>query len=182
MFWLRSTFLVCFMYVVQVACGYNVVRGNLAVGYSRKLEHMLIHTMPVLMTTAMPSYTVTDETERETIKDKMSINDLLWMQWIMVVVLGTLIKPLRRGMTMLMLSHRSIDRPEDRPYTLSWILSQTIGIQVKPIAPSHARSPPPSLAPPLTRSLTRSPSRCSCAGCSSGCSARTTRWRSCSSR
>ena len=130
MFWCRSFGLIFFMFLVQTICGYKVVRGELKVGYSRKLEHMLIHSMPVFAATAMPSYTVTDETERETIKDKMSVNDLLWMQWFIIVVLGMLIKPLRRGMTFLMLSHRSFDRPEDRPYTLSWILSQTLGVQI----------------------------------------------------
>ena len=48
----------------------------------------------------------------------------------MIAYLALLIKPFRRGSKVLMCAHRAFDRPEDRPYTLSWILSQTIVISV----------------------------------------------------
>ena len=58
------------------------------------------------------------------------MNDLVWQQALMIAYLALLIKPFRRGSKVLMCAHRAFDRPEDRPYTLSWILSQTIVISV----------------------------------------------------
>ena len=73
---------------------------------------------------------VDTDAEELSMRDKIRVNDLLWQQFLMLLYLAMLIKPFRRGSKTLMCAFRSVDRPEDRPYTLAWIFSQTLVIEV----------------------------------------------------
>ena len=116
----------------QSILGFFVVSEKMKVGYSRKIVHFLIHSLPVLFVILLPSYEIEGDSFEDdtTLEDKMSINELLWQQVLVIFYLGSLTKPLRRGSSILLLSFRSIDRPEDRPYTLAWIASQTIWVYI----------------------------------------------------
>lgn len=51
---------------------------------------------------------------------------LTWANWFTLLGFLILIKPLRERSTFFMLQFNSLDRPEDRPNTLSWIVGGNI--------------------------------------------------------
>lgn len=59
-----------------------------------------------------------------------TIWDLSWNVWFQFIPFYLQIKPIRRRSTFLMLVFRAYDRAQDRPYTLTWLLTQLGGAYV----------------------------------------------------
>ena len=89
-----------------------------------------------------------------------TIWDMSWTVWFQFIPFYLQIKPIRRRSTFLMLVYRAYDRAQDRPYTLTWLLTQLAGgyviilglylyleagstipaVMTRPLAAQHARS------------------------------------------
>lgn len=81
------------------------------VNYTRKLQHFAAYMVPlVLHTHAVVPSPLT----------------LAWGNWVTLLAFLILIKPLRERFTFIMLQFNSLDRPEDRPHTLGWIVGGNI--------------------------------------------------------
>mgnify|MGYP001063538204 CR=1 FL=1 len=81
------------------------------VNYTRKLQHFAAYMVPLI------------------VKYKSSVTGPIedaWGDWVTLCAFALLIKPLRENSKFLMLQFNSLDRPEDRPNTLKWIIAGNI--------------------------------------------------------
>lgn len=76
------------------------------VNYTRKLQHFAAYLVPLIGPAAQP----------------FGLIPHLWESLFVVLVFLLLIKPIRTRSTFFMLQFNSLDRPEDRPNTLKWII------------------------------------------------------------
>lgn len=128
-FWGRLTRQVPLMFVITFLFGLAVEKGGLNVVYTRKTSHIIaMFVLPLFLTPAV-------------------IEGIdLYRQWYLSVTWNSfavfalpyalMVRPIRSRVRILYLSHRSFDRPEDRPYTLIWFMSQmmAIGVLLVPMA------------------------------------------------
>jgi len=83
------------------------------VNYTRKVQHFAAYLIPlVFKVPAGCNCSGTLETA--------------WGQWVTILCFALLIKPIRERSTFFMLQFNSMDRPEDRPHTLKWIIGGNI--------------------------------------------------------
>lgn len=83
------------------------------VNYTRKLQHFAAYLIPLMMHTHAAAG----------IEGPLT---LTWGNWFTLLGFLILIKPIRERSTFVMLQFNSLDRPEDRPNTLSWIVGGNI--------------------------------------------------------
>lgn len=103
--------LVCSYWLLCSSLGVMVDNYNIKVNYTRKIGHFSMFVFPGAV---YLMFNVINPTEKIIIA---SLSSLLFFL--------SLISFFRRRLRYLSLSFRAIDRPEDRPYTLVWIFSQT---------------------------------------------------------
>ena len=128
MFWLEQTPKVGLMMFVSIGggllcryfCridedGYIITSKSdtFKVNYTRKLQHFAAYLIPLLMHTHAAAG----------IEGPLT---LTWGNWFTLLGFLILIKPIRERSTFVMLQFNSLDRPEDRPNTLSWIVGGNI--------------------------------------------------------
>jgi len=128
MFWMEQLPKVLCMVVVSLlgglACryfcehdekGYIITNKNtpFKVNYTRKLQHFAAYLVPLLLHTRAAA-------------DIRGPLTLSWGNWFTLLGFLILIKPLRERWTFFMLQFNSLDRPEDRPNTISWIVGGNI--------------------------------------------------------
>ncbi len=116
-FWCKLVLQNIALTVVFATCGYCVVFYDLNESYSRKLCHMFAYALPISLHFAWPSRK----------PGLPQVLELTWACWFQFLPFLALIKPVRRKYSVLMIAFRSIDRVKDRPYTLTWMLSQICG-------------------------------------------------------
>jgi len=95
--------------------GYIITNKTSAfkVNYTRKLQHFAAYLVPLLLhTRAAP--------------EQRGVLTLSWGNWVTLLGFVIMIKPLRERSTFVMLQFNALDRPEDRPNTLSWIVGGNI--------------------------------------------------------
>lgn len=106
--------LLCRYFCEVDANGYIVTSKTsiFKVNYTRKLQHFAAYLVPLVFHSASGH----------------SGGPLLlaWGNWFTMLSFLILIKPLRERATFIMLQFNSLDRPEDRPNTLSWIVGGNI--------------------------------------------------------
>jgi len=122
LYWIKIVIQNCFFLLVFTICGFFVVTCNWKDSYSRKCCHVVMYLTPILI-----QLTWRSSSSENTLP---SIWDMSWTVWFQFVPFLFLTKPLRRRNGLLMLSFRAIDRVQDRPYTLTWGLSQLLGSYV----------------------------------------------------
>ncbi|MGL6225545.1 MAG: hypothetical protein ACRC10_02850 [Thermoguttaceae bacterium] len=76
------------------------------VNYTRKLQHFAAYLIPLLGPAAAP----------------YGLLPHLWESLLVLLAFLLLIKPIRERFTLFMLQFNAMDRPEDRPNTLKWII------------------------------------------------------------
>jgi len=76
------------------------------VNYTRKIQHFAAYAVPVLMASPI---------------EKGAL-ELAWSDWCTLMGFVILIKPLRELSSFFMMQFNALDRPEDRPHTLKWIV------------------------------------------------------------
>jgi dolichol kinase len=81
------------------------------VNYTRKLQHFAAYMVPLI------------------VRYKSSVSGPIedaWGDWVTMGAFTLLIKPVRENCTFFMYQFNSLDRPEDRPETLKWIIAGNI--------------------------------------------------------
>ncbi|KAF0734342.1 hypothetical protein Ae201684P_018148 [Aphanomyces euteiches] len=91
--------------------GYIITNKNSAfkVNYTRKLQHFAAYMVPLVI--------------KSNYHGPLA---LAWGDFFTMIGFFILIKPLRESSSFLMLQFNSLDRPEDRPHTLKWIIAGNI--------------------------------------------------------
>lgn len=117
-FWSKLVFQNFILACVFVLCGYFVVFHDLNESYSRKICHVCAYALPISLHFLWPQYHQSKF---------MGTFELTWACWFQFLPFVALVKPLRRKSGALMLAFWAIDRASDRPYTLTWMLSQLLG-------------------------------------------------------
>jgi len=79
------------------------------VNYTRKLQHFAAYTIPLFVHSGE--------------KGPLA---LVWGYWFTLLGFLILIKPLREASDFFMIQFNSLDRPEDRPHTLKWIVAGNV--------------------------------------------------------
>lgn len=102
---LHSSFLLLFY-----LCGHVVNRYSVRVNYTRKIMHFALFFLPQSLLSIFPYQT--------------SVMTAIMNAVLTLCVLGLFVKPLRERFIPLGVMFRAIDRPEDRPYTLLWLITQ----------------------------------------------------------
>ena len=120
-FWTKLVAQQLAIWVVFSACGLAVVTKGWNEGYSRKVCHVVMYLTPFLVHLAWPSNDASADAGTP------SIWDMSWTVWFQFLPFYLQIKPLRRRSTFLMLVFRAYDRAQDRPHTLTWLLTQLAG-------------------------------------------------------
>ena len=116
-FWsklLLQNTLLCLVFII---CGYSVIFKGLDESYSRKISHVFAYALPISLHFLWP---------QDATKLPGSL-ELTWACWFQFIPFLALIKPVRRRSRVLMMAFRAVDRVNDRPYTLTWMLSQLLG-------------------------------------------------------
>lgn len=89
-------------------------KSKFKVNYTRKLQHFAAYIIP--LTPLMDCSGC----------DASSILQLMWGDWFTLLAFALMIKPVRERSTFFMLQFNSMDRPEDRPNTMKWIIGGNI--------------------------------------------------------
>ena len=111
-FWLHHAIFYTLLFLIHYMCGLCVIHYNLKVNYTRKINHFAFFFLPTLLSTVI-EYPYSAAT---------FFIDLICA----FVFLTFFIAPLRNKFRVLFVMFCSIDRPEDRPWTLTWLYTQFI--------------------------------------------------------
>ncbi|CBN74986.1 conserved unknown protein [Ectocarpus siliculosus] len=95
--------------------GYIMTSKNswFKVNYTRKVQHFAAYLVPLLFRPS-PDCHCTGTLE------------LSWGVWVTLIGFLVMIKPIREAVPLFMLQFNGLDRPEDRPHTLEWIIKYNI--------------------------------------------------------
>ncbi|MGY5858403.1 MAG: hypothetical protein RTU63_03470 [Candidatus Thorarchaeota archaeon] len=99
------------MFSTQISTGLIVKHKGVKVNYTRKLNHFVLFLVPVLLDSLFPY--------------EHSVYSLVTSAIIAVIPLLMYVKPIRSRNRVIALMFLSFDRPEDRPHTLRWLITQT---------------------------------------------------------
>lgn len=95
----------------QYITGLLVIYKNVKVNYTRKINHFMLFFVPIFL-------------NRGYVHEE-SISLFVIGAFLAVVKFIFYIKPIRERVLFINVMFRSFDRPEDRPYTLLWLVTQT---------------------------------------------------------
>lgn len=109
-FWLNQGIKYISIALIQYICGVMVTHG-VKVNYTRKIVHIAYFSAPQLLDTMIIPFQKNIYTE-------------LWNICIILLLLPMLLKVIRSRVAVLRTMYSAIDRPEDRPYTTFWFISQ----------------------------------------------------------
>lgn len=111
-FWLHHAIFYTLLFLIHYVCGLCVIHYNLKVNYTRKINHFAFFFLPTLLSSVI-EYPYSAAT---------FFIDLICA----FVFLTFFIAPLRNKFRVLFVMFCSFDRPEDRPWTLTWLYTQFI--------------------------------------------------------
>ena len=111
-FWLHHAIFYALLFLIHYLCGLLVIHRNVKVNYTRKVNHFAFFFLPTLLSLII-EYPYSPAT--------------FFIDLICAFVFLTLfIAPLRNKFRKLFIMFSSFDRPEDRPWTLTWLYTQFI--------------------------------------------------------
>ena len=111
-FWVHHTIFYALLFLIHYACGLLVIHRNVKVNYTRKVNHFAFFLLPSLLSLII-EYPYSPVT---------FLIDLISV----FVFLTCFIEPIRNNSRVLSVMFSSFDRPEDRPFTLTWLYTQFI--------------------------------------------------------
>lgn len=111
-YWLHHAILYVLFFIIQYVNGLLVIHRNLKVNYTRKIFHFAFFFLPVLLLSV--------------IEYKYSAATFIMDIVCVFIFLTFFIAPVRNRINVLAVMFRSVDRPEDRPLTLTWLYTQFI--------------------------------------------------------
>lgn len=97
--------------VIQFICGLAVRYKDLKVNYSRKIVHVCYFMIPQVLDTELLEFEKNVYTE-------------LWNIVIIFLLLLVMLEIVRKRLWIFGIMYSAIDRPEDRPYTTFWFMTQ----------------------------------------------------------
>lgn len=112
-FWLNQGVKYSTIAFVQFICGISAKYYRVKVNYTRKVVHIFYFVVPQLLDTELLEFDKTLYTE-------------LWNIIVILMLLILLLEPIRRRSTVFQIMFAAIDRPEDRPYTTFWFITQLL--------------------------------------------------------
>ena len=115
-FWRKIAAQTAVFWTVLPLMGLLVVTRGWNVGYTRKICHIVTYLTPLAFNLAWPT------TEGKEYPPSVWV--VSWSVWFQFCNFYLQIKPARRRSTICMLAFKAYDRAQDRPYTLTWIISQ----------------------------------------------------------
>lgn len=111
-FWLNEAVKVLLWYSSAYLLGLWVIRRGVAVNYTRKIFLITMFFFPQALTSLIP------------FKVSPGTSAVSWLVFLACTL--TLSGPLRRRSGFLATAFAAIDRPEDRPFTLTWLTTQIL--------------------------------------------------------
>lgn len=111
-FWLGELLKTVAFFLTTFALGQFLVKKGVKVNYTRKIFHFVFFFFPVYLSTAMPF----EPSIYKTLTSGIVVLACLCLMW----------EPIRSRSYFLLTAYSSIDRPEDRPFTLMWISTQLV--------------------------------------------------------
>ena len=111
-FWLNNALVYGVLYLISYGNGVWVKRKGIKVNYTRKINHFaLFLSTPIAY---------------ELIPYERNATNLVWGVVLTFAALAVYAYPIRRRIPVIATMFLSFDRPEDRPYTLLWLITQFI--------------------------------------------------------
>ncbi|TDH67479.1 hypothetical protein CCR75_008232 [Bremia lactucae] len=109
--------IICRFFCIVDEAGYVITERNSAfkVNYTRKFQLLAAYLVPLLV-----------KPDEESCPACSGPVALAWGDFVTLLCFLLLIKPIRERSTLFMLQFNSLDRPEDRPHTLKWIVAGNI--------------------------------------------------------
>lgn len=102
------------MFFVAYSGGLLVCKRRVRVNYTRKINHFFLFFVPALA-------------DHFLLEDKVSKSVMFLNQGLFALATFIIfIKPVRSNVSLITTAFSSFDRPEDRPYTLLWYVSQAV--------------------------------------------------------
>ncbi len=99
------------LFVVQYSSGLLVLRYGVKVNYTRKINHFLLFVVPILLNS---EYAVDQTVGLFVLGASLAVFKFVFY-----------VKPIRDRVPFISTMFASFDRPEDRPNTLVWLVTQT---------------------------------------------------------
>jgi len=96
-----------------------VIYKNIKVNYTRKIQHLFAYLLPMLFHTFLPKL----KSEDGIFKPILSA---FWGYWFVLLAFLVVIYPVRMRIKFVSIMFSCLDRPEDRPHTLKWIVTQVV--------------------------------------------------------
>ncbi len=109
-YWLHHALFYAVLLLIHFICGLLVIRYDVRVNYTRKINHFAFFFLPVLLQSLI-AYSYSAAT---------FIADIVFA----FAFLTVFVAPVRNRFKAVAIMFRSIDRPEDRPLTLTWLYTQ----------------------------------------------------------
>ena len=104
-------------FIIMYLSGLLVLKKGVNVNYTRKINHFSLLAVPFLLGIILPCGPSSGGTNDYVIQIIGLLSGLLFFV--------LFLKPIRKRVGIFNTAFSSIDRPEDRPYTLIWITTQT---------------------------------------------------------
>ena len=120
--WLANVLKVLLEWLTGFFGGLLVVRRGVKVNYTRKIQHAFAYLFPLLSATFLPSPASLGSHHRLSIAE--IVIGHVWGYWFVLLAFLVLIYPVRTRVRPVFIAFACLDRPEDRPYTLKWIVTQ----------------------------------------------------------
>lgn len=99
-----------FIHVLAFCLGMMVIKYNLKVNYTRKINHFFVFFSPYIIQYIFPF--------QETLQTQIIVAG------VGLATLAIYLKPIRGKIKIVGLMFAAFDRPEDRPHTLKWLFTQ----------------------------------------------------------
>eukprot|EP00469_Lotharella_globosa_P012155 CAMPEP_0167788574 /NCGR_PEP_ID=MMETSP0111_2-20121227/10124_1 /TAXON_ID=91324 /ORGANISM="Lotharella globosa, Strain CCCM811" /LENGTH=451 /DNA_ID=CAMNT_0007680483 /DNA_START=58 /DNA_END=1413 /DNA_ORIENTATION=+ len=116
-FWLEQIIKTTFMLCVAYIGGYIVEKHNVKVNYTRKVQHFCAYLIPLVM-----RLFISAKGFQRTLAESVIVE--WWGYWWTMLSFFVFIYPIRTRVSFIDRCFSSLDRPEDRPFTIYWITSQ----------------------------------------------------------
>ena len=111
-YWLHHALFYVLLCIIHYVNGQFVIRCHIKVNYTRKINHFAFFFLPVLLLSVI-EYSYSAAT---------FLMDIVFA----LIFLTLFIAPIRNRIKPVQIMFRSVDRPEDRPLTLTWLYTQFI--------------------------------------------------------
>lgn len=112
-FWMNQLAKYCSIGIFQYIAGISVVKYNVKVNYTRKFVHMCYFLFPLIL-------------DKYILGFEQDVYTAIWTVWVVLLLLLFMADFFVKRYEIFKILYSAIDRPEDRPNTTLWFVSQLI--------------------------------------------------------